>query len=476
MEPARISIARVLALGIPLSWEDAIAIAQGILLESDTALLMSGEQALVRPDTCFITATGDVSTPHTDPSAPPDGTVDLLRQLLAGRETPPEVARIAASPDTAAVIAWLSHVPLADPAERIAAVARAAFARQATVIAMPSASLLTPRRSRPADAPTADAPLPPSPPTPSAPLAPPPPAEAPAPRMAAAAAMRVAAPLQLVVPPPEPAAPPAPAPAPESALLRELRQRLHLARSAPWVSWRRQHVVPVAAAFAVAAIAMIGIRIVRNEPRPPVVATTPLPAGIIGFARAVPSQPPSAVYGRSASGDGGGSAPALSEIDASPLDLQGLMAWPRPASEVAPQEPPEPAVSGGDTSVLPPPPDSPAPAPVPASAVRAVPGEADRVFSAADTDVVPPAFPPRQRALGVHEPGTPVPRDWPYLLIVVDEQGGVESVRLFAPETRPGESLYRQRMLVAAAKVWRFVPAARNGRPVRYALRLPLDP
>ncbi len=74
------------------------------------------------------------------------------------------------------------------------------------------------------------------------------------------------------------------------------------------------------------------------------------------------------------------------------------------------------------------------------------------------------------------EPGAEVPPGWSYLELIIDRAGLVELVRLFPAPVMPGESQYRQRMLVAAAKAWRFVPAHRDGTPVRYAIRVPLEP
>lgn len=51
--------------------------------------------------------------------------------------------------------------------------------------------------------------------------------------------------------------------------------------------------------------------------------------------------------------------------------------------------------------------------------------------------------------------------------IVVSETGEVESVRLVSPANR-----FRERMLVAAAKAWRFRPALKGGRPVKYRVRV----
>jgi hypothetical protein len=98
------------------------------------------------------------------------------------------------------------------------------------------------------------------------------------------------------------------------------------------------------------------------------------------------------------------------------------------------------------------------------------------VYTAANNDVAPPVL--RRQQLST-PPATFVddpPADWPYLDVLVDESGAVETVRLIARIPAAGETLYRHRMLVAAAKAWQFTPASRDGRPVRYRLRVPLEP
>ena len=51
--------------------------------------------------------------------------------------------------------------------------------------------------------------------------------------------------------------------------------------------------------------------------------------------------------------------------------------------------------------------------------------------------------------------------------LLVDERGAVERVRLLSE----GNQL-RDKMLMAAAKAWRFTPATRHGRPVRYRMTI----
>lgn len=88
-------------------------------------------------------------------------------------------------------------------------------------------------------------------------------------------------------------------------------------------------------------------------------------------------------------------------------------------------------------------------------------------YSPADTDVEParlkrpqmPSTTPRavdEQNLGVVD-------------LLIDEVGDVEQVRLVSPGNR-----YHERMIVSAAKAWKFVPATKDGRPVRYRLRIRL--
>ena len=53
--------------------------------------------------------------------------------------------------------------------------------------------------------------------------------------------------------------------------------------------------------------------------------------------------------------------------------------------------------------------------------------------------------------------------------ILVLEDGTVGEVRL-----RPDSNRLQDRMLISAAKAWRFRPATRAGRPVRFRLLVPI--
>ena len=53
--------------------------------------------------------------------------------------------------------------------------------------------------------------------------------------------------------------------------------------------------------------------------------------------------------------------------------------------------------------------------------------------------------------------------------ILVLEDGTVAEARLI-----PQSDRLQDRMMVSAAKAWRFRPALKNGRPVRYRVRVPI--
>jgi hypothetical protein len=57
-----------------------------------------------------------------------------------------------------------------------------------------------------------------------------------------------------------------------------------------------------------------------------------------------------------------------------------------------------------------------------------------------------------------------------YFDLTVDESGRVVTVRLVSPARR-----YQERLLVSAAKAWRFRPALLGGRPVKYRMRVPIN-
>ena len=100
---------------------------------------------------------------------------------------------------------------------------------------------------------------------------------------------------------------------------------------------------------------------------------------------------------------------------------------------------------------------------------RAVAGKTtleQRVYTADDRDVIPPAPVGRQLPQAAPVGGGPIGR----LEILVDRAGRVEAVKLHTPS-----NAYHDRMIVSAAKAWHFKPATRAGKPVRFTLIMSIN-
>jgi hypothetical protein len=89
------------------------------------------------------------------------------------------------------------------------------------------------------------------------------------------------------------------------------------------------------------------------------------------------------------------------------------------------------------------------------------------VFTATDVSVIPPVI--VRPVLPKDPPPDVPPADIGVVEVVVDENGDVLHVKLISPANR-----YRERMLVSASKMWKFRPAYKDGRPVRYKTRVRL--
>jgi hypothetical protein len=101
---------------------------------------------------------------------------------------------------------------------------------------------------------------------------------------------------------------------------------------------------------------------------------------------------------------------------------------------------------------------------MPAAAAGTSPGAAGTtLFSRADVEVVPPAL-VRPRLPDAPPPGVRA-EDLPQVEVVVSETGEVESVKLVSERAGVGPA-----MMLSVIKAWRFSPATRAGRPVRYRL------
>jgi hypothetical protein len=90
------------------------------------------------------------------------------------------------------------------------------------------------------------------------------------------------------------------------------------------------------------------------------------------------------------------------------------------------------------------------------------------VYTANDKGVIPP------RELSRQFPMTPPvgvpPSRVGTLEMIIGRDGSVEFVHLITPLNR-----YHERMVVSAAKAWRYRPATRNGRPVRFHLTVKIN-
>lgn len=119
--------------------------------------------------------------------------------------------------------------------------------------------------------------------------------------------------------------------------------------------------------------------------------------------------------------------------------------------------------------LVPPAPDATAlPAPSEAPRIGAPEPPPDMtVYSAQDMGVTAPTLArpqmPAERIEGISQERAGE------LELLVGVDGRVEQARLV-----PASNRYQDRMMVSAAKTWRFAPAVRDGRPVRYRFRIPI--
>lgn len=143
----------------------------------------------------------------------------------------------------------------------------------------------------------------------------------------------------------------------------------------------------------------------------------------------------------------------------------------RPAAVAAAPAPGTPAFDRASGAVVP-----AEPRPAAGAAERDPDAPAGALYTSGDDGVLPPVIRRQHLPSNLLEPMTEVPEDWPYLELLIDARGAVEQVRLHARQLLPGQTLYRHRMLLAAAKAWQFEPARRNGEAVRYLMRVPLEP
>jgi hypothetical protein len=95
------------------------------------------------------------------------------------------------------------------------------------------------------------------------------------------------------------------------------------------------------------------------------------------------------------------------------------------------------------------------------------------IYDAKDTDVTPPTL-LTPLAYAPLAPGTRVEDVGGAVQIVVNENGTVDSVKATVSPKTIGETILMTSGL-SIAKAWRFDPAVKDGRPVRYSLIVPLS-
>ena len=282
------------------------------------------------------------------------------------------------------------------------------------------------------------------------------------------------------------------------------------ARVAAWLSWRPSFpdprllggaVVVLAAAFVVWRGTPPGSAVpVASPPSPaaalpstpvsvapapapaaatPAAPTAPLDAVTVPSPRSAarnpasrPAAPASAPSTAAAASVSPGSSPVFPAAE----PRRGLEAGtnPSPRATAAPDtSAAPPAGAPRDTSIVIPALDPPRPAARPG---REVARSRVPFYTATDTNVIPPVMLRQQLPSPLLEPGADVPPGGPYLELLIDENGAVEQVRLRARQPQPGQTWYRHRMLLAAAKAWQFEPARLDQLAVRYLMRVPLEP
>lgn len=541
MESNRISIARVLELGVQLSWREAAAIVYEAILH--TGPTRAARPSHVPAESCVLTRGGEVVLLGDAARARPETMIRLLEALLPACDSP---GGLGAAFERGTALAFLEELAQRTTAKRrrieIATVAirglgaEADLARSAgdafsepeldtgrgdafTVPPLPAD--ITPRFTPVPPVATVRAPEPPSPPAP--PHVPPyaPPAHAAMPPMTPRLATATAPALD-ELPLPAHAATRVqdfeswratlklrdtrvrwPALAAVQRTLRKVDRRQVLAASFAavlvmvWWLWPSAPVeVPASPQNHPDAIAAVELTpgwadLDRLGRRPAGSAGAPAIApGGAAPPPAAASRPPASAARPSVSASPparASAAPAPAPSRPAPTGAAPappvVIATPPPTSipSAATSSPPVPAPTNIDAAPRPaartpaaaPPAAIPAAPPAAPAASRADEGAADTVYSWTSEGVEPPVFRyPAMPAWAVPDPASTI--NGPYLEVLVDPQGQVETVRIRG-RIEPGETFYRHSMMLASAKLWQFRPARLNGRPVRYVVRVLIE-
>jgi hypothetical protein len=433
MASHRISVRRVLELGVLVTWQEAVAVVHEVAILSVVNASRNGVPSRVDADSCILTRRGDVALPQTTDQARPDAPLQLLRELLTGRDTPADLEALAYGSASENLTDDLAMFSRPNRRSEIANLAMRAIDAEQEMARLG----ITP----PADV---DRRLPAPPPLP---------------QVAHTSARPVAK-----APPPS-----APPPLTADAELARLRDQVS-ANSTPLVAAPvpPRSRVPRWAGRAAAVVVLVGVTAGAwwtwsvSPPAPPEargLAATPSPLGPVEL------DPSWHTAGRR-------------EAD---VDL-GLRADARTARERTTPTPGGRLVAGVTAAAA----DGLGRDTAPASdlngaadatgnveendaAIDALFAD-DSVYTSTNRAVRPPLMMfPRMPRSAFPGPGAEV--DGAYFDVLVDQRGGVEAVRLRGRE-KPGQTFYRARMMLSAAKAWQFQPAQLDGFPVRYVVRV----
>jgi len=437
MASSTISVARILQLRVPIAWQEAVEVA------SAADKLAASNPAGITLGGCVLSEDGTVTLAQV-PAATQMSALQLLGRMLQGQAAPPELRALVMSAEDGlesfpseqdkrprAKELSLDWFLRPHPAVEIAKLASRALAvesaqKETTALQKLRAEVLEQRHK----------PEPPKPKTP----------------------------------------PPAPRP--------DWSDRLLAFLSAYWPP-RRETLVVAAAIVAVAgsvALVLTGLTRARSVGPEPIRAVpqshwveaaaavsnsgvNPMSSGLLS-ASAVGGRASRESVGTSATAPTG--LPGRTETGATRpgadrptlfVDADGAVVRTRELQVVFPTEPPaaRPVTPAGASR-------APAPAEARASAVPPAPER--RIYSAEDPGVAPPEW--LRPQLPSERKADAEPSD-SWVEVTVDERGQVAQVRLHS-----SDASLNDRMLVAAAKAWQFQPALKDGRPVKYVLRLPV--
>ncbi len=416
MASSEITVARILELDVPVSWQECVAIAGEVTTLHAVGPALGQPHPRIDAESCVLTRRGDVRLPHPAEGPQPDADVQLLRALLAGREIPADLEQVAYGPPPAHLGDALAMFSRPDRRTDIASVAIRGLAAEAELqqaVAAPAAGTPPTSVFESIDGELS--------------------------RLRAEVSGRS-------VP-----ARPEDAPADEPPV----------APPRPTSAWNRGVVIGGVAIAAV--LAGVGVWMAMGPPVPaaPAVALPGalLPADLNDWWHAVGTRGADidlgpARRGRSATPSPSATVPSPAERTVATPGAAGAGVTPS-----APQAAPGPSSPSTD-----------GPATVEPIAVAAEPP----VYSWRSANVAPPEMVlPRMPESSFPPPDATI--DGQFIEVLISEAGEVEAVRLRGTPAEAAAS-YRYAMILAAAKAWQFTPATRDGVPVRYVIRVVVDP